>query len=461
MRFAGKAMGENRKFREGRETKVVLRIHDVECCYGAHQALQGINLNIPRGIFLGIIGPNAAGKSTLLKTLAATLKPVRGIVLFYGQELEKISRRTLAQQVSVVPQETAMNFPFSVFDVVLMGRHPHMGRFSLESERDLAVIEAAMKATKCWHLRDRSILELSGGERQRVILGRALAQEPDVLLLDEPTAHLDLTFQLEMLEVLKELQLRRGLTVVAVFHDLNLAAQFSDQLLFLHKGKIFAVGNPNDVLTSEMIKNVYRTDVLIIKHPLTGVPQVVLLPGFNEEDQAFSQLRVHLICGGGIGAPLMGQLARRGCQVSAGVLNIGDTDWETARVLGLPVAEEKPFSSIDSQAYDTNLKLALEADAVFLLEIPFGHGNLPNVRILEPLLAAGKRCFLVEPVCLPERDYTGGEAMRVVSSLKERGLALLPDQQAVLEVVQILRKEKNGAATEVGKRPYSSLYWKQ
>ncbi|MDH7576281.1 MAG: heme ABC transporter ATP-binding protein [Bacillota bacterium] len=440
--------------------EAVLKVHDVECRYGAHPALQGVSLVVPRGIFLGLIGPNAAGKSTLLKTLAATLKPKRGVVLFNGTELDKISRRAFAQHVSVVPQEATVSFPFSVYEVVMMGRHPHLGRFIRESERDFAIVREAMDAANCWHLRDRNILEISGGERQRVILARALAQEPEVILLDEPTNHLDLTAQLEILGVLKNLNAQRGLTVLAVFHDLNLASQFSDQLILLHEGKIFSAGTPESVLTREMIRAVYGTDVLVIKHPLTGSPQVVLLPRFHERKPALSQLHFHLICGGGIGAPLMGQLTRMGYLVSVGVLNIKDTDWEVAQALGLPVAEEKPFSPIGNEAYQANLKLARAADAVFLLDIPFGYGNLPNVQILEPLLASQKRCFLVDPVHLPERDYTGGRAVGLVAALRERSLSCIPDQQAVLQVIHGLGKEKDNAETAVREGSYSGLYRK-
>ncbi len=426
--------------------EALLKVHDIECRYGAHPALQGVSLVVPRGAFLGLIGPNAAGKSTLLKILAHTLKPRRGVVLFNGKELDTISRRSFAQKVSVVPQQATVGFPFSVYEVVMMGRHPHLGRFARESKRDFALVREAMEAANCWHLRDRSILEISGGERQRVILARALAQEPEVILLDEPTTHLDLTAQLEILGVLKNLNTSQGLTVLAVFHDLNLAAQFSDQMILLQEGKIFAAGSPESVLTTDKIRTVYRTDVLVIKHPLTGKPQVVLLPRFGDSEFSPSRLRVHLICGGGVGAPLMGQLTRMGCRVTAGVLNIKDTDWEVAQALGLALAEEKPFSPIGREAYGANLKLARDADAVFLLEIPFGHGNLPNLEILAPLLAAQKRCYLVDPEHLPERDYTEGRAVRLVASLRERGLACLPDQQAVLQAIHGLGKEKNNVS---------------
>ncbi|HAA89468.1 MAG: Hemin ABC transport system ATP-binding protein HmuV [Thermoanaerobacterales bacterium 50_218] len=438
---------------------VVLKILDVECSYGAHQVLRGVNLEIPRGAFLGIIGPNAAGKSTLLKTLAATLKPVRGVVFFSGRDLAEFSRQDLAKKISVVPQEPVVGFPFSVLDVVLMGRYPHQKRFSFESKKDFQVAEKAMQLSGCWHLRDRNLLELSGGERQRVVFARALAQEPEVLLLDEPTNHLDLASQLEMLEILRNLN-KQGLTIVAVFHDLNLAAQYCDRLLLLHQGKIFAIGKPEEVLKPEIIKKVYQTDVLVVRHPLTGTPQVFLLPGLGEE-KTDVPLRLHLVCGGGVGASLIGQLVRKGYTVSAGVLNINDTDWEVAKALGVEVAEEKPFSPIGRQAFVANLELAMKADLIFLLEIPFGKGNLPNLEVLEPLLEAGKRCYLLNPEELPDRDYTEGQAIELVSSFKELGLKFLPDQQAIMRLLEEWGKEEDVLAPAAGERTHSSLYGEQ
>lgn len=424
---------------------IVFKIHDVECSYGSHQALRGVSFDITPGSFLGIVGPNAAGKSTLLKTIAATLRPTQGVVYFQGKDLNEISRRDLARRVAVVPQETEVHFPFTVLEVVLMGRHPHLERFNRESEEDFEIVRKAMKSANCWHLKDRNVLELSGGERQKVILARALAQEPQIILLDEPVAHLDLSAQLEVLNLLKEMNTSYGVTVIGILHDLNLAAQFSKQLIILNQGKIFKAGTPEEVLTTENIKEVYNTDVLVIKHPLTGAPQIVILPSTGECRVSSSLPRVHLICGGGVGGALMGHLSRMGCHVSAGVVNIQDTDWEVGRALGIEVVEEKPFSPISAQSYEANLKLALNADAVFLLETPFGRGNILNIQVLEPLLGFGKPCYLVAPDHLPERDYTGGEVVRCVYRLKEQGLRLLPDQLAVLKIVQTLRKEKDNA----------------
>jgi iron complex transport system ATP-binding protein len=195
--------------------------------YRDKNILDGLSLDIEQGSFVSIIGPNGSGKSTLLKNIAAELIPQQGIVLLENRDIFKIRKKTLAQTMAVVPQESGGDFAFSVADTVLMGRMPHQKRFQGDSEQDLAIIREAMELTNTWHLRDRLITELSGGEKQRVIVARALAQQPRLLLLDEPTSHLDIQHQLELLELLERLNKARGLTVIAVLHDLNLAARFS------------------------------------------------------------------------------------------------------------------------------------------------------------------------------------------------------------------------------------------
>ncbi len=429
---------------------MVFKIHGVQCSYGSHRALKGVSFDIEPGTFLGIVGPNAAGKSTLMKTIAATLKPVQGVVYFQGEDLTEISRKDLAKQVAVVPQEIEMHFPFTVMEVVLMGRHPHLGRFDSEDEDDYKIAEQAMKDANCLHLKERSVLELSGGERQKVVLARALAQDPQIILLDEPVAHLDLNAQLEVLNLLKKMNTEHNVTVVGILHDLNLAAQFCQQLMILRGGEVYAAGLPEAVLTVENIKDVYNTDVMVIKHPLTGAPQIVILPSPSERETSCSLPRVHLICGGGVGAALMGQLQRMGCHVTAGVVNIQDTDWEVARALGIEVIEEKPFSPISQQVYEDNLKLAGEADVIFLLETPFGRGNLANIQVLEPLLAMGKPCYLVDGERLAERDYTDGEVKFYAAQLQKQGLRMLPDQLSVLKIIQTLREGKDDGETALG-----------
>jgi iron complex transport system ATP-binding protein len=238
--------------------------------------LAGLDLSISRGLFLGIVGPNGAGKSTLLHLLTGALRPDRGSVTLFGTPLRSLSRPEVARRIGVVPQSEAMVFPFRVSDVVLMGRTPYLkGLLSTESEEDRATAERALDAVGIAHLAGRPMDQISGGERQMVLVARALAQEPDILLLDEPTASLDLAHQQQIFRLLSTLNQERGLTVVTVTHDLNLAALFCRRIAVLHQGRLRAEGLPGEILTADFLGEVYGAHLWAAKAP-TGAPIVGL-----------------------------------------------------------------------------------------------------------------------------------------------------------------------------------------
>lgn len=256
--------------------RVVLEVHDVACAYDAIPALDGVSVDVHAGEMLGVVGPNGSGKTTLLRVLDALLRPTRGAVRLEGADLATISRKAVAKAIAVVPQASAAGFGFTALEIVTMGRAPHLHPLAPEGADDEAAVRDAMERTDTWLLRDRPIDTLSGGERQRVLLARALAQTPRVLLLDEPTAHLDLKYQLEMMALVHALT-RDGLAVVAAVHDLNLAAQFCDRIVVLDRGRIAAVGSPEEVLTASTLLAVYGTEVVVEHHPATGRPHIVPL----------------------------------------------------------------------------------------------------------------------------------------------------------------------------------------
>lgn len=254
-----------------------IEILGVDCYYGSIQALEDISFEVNEGDFFGIIGPNGSGKTTLLRCITKVLRPKVGAVLLDENSVSDMDREKIAKNIGVVPQNSPLTFPFTVLDIVLMGRTPHFGRFARETKKDLKIAKKAMKLTNVAHFADRTINELSGGESQRVIIAKALTQEPKVLLLDEPTLHLDINHQLEILKLIRGLNEREKLTVIAVFHDLNLAARFCDKLLLLNSGKIHSIGSVEDVLTPKNIKIVYQVDVQIARHPLTDSLNVVVV----------------------------------------------------------------------------------------------------------------------------------------------------------------------------------------
>jgi iron complex transport system ATP-binding protein len=246
--------------------------------------LQDVNVSVQSGEMLGIVGPNGSGKTSLLKLLAKILPVQQGLVALFGQSVSELTQEAVARRVAFVPQDTQQAFPFTVAETVLMGRFPHHHRtvwdwgFGWDSREDRALAQQAMVTMDVWHLAERSVTGLSGGERQRVVIARALAQDPRVLLLDEPTAFLDLQHQIEICAVLNRLKNEQGLTVLVVSHDLNLASQYCDRLMLLDRGQIFRLGTPDDVIQSEVLEAVYRCQVLVDRHPRSGLPRVTL-PG--------------------------------------------------------------------------------------------------------------------------------------------------------------------------------------
>lgn len=243
--------------------------------YDTSLILKDVSLKVNKGDFAGIVGPNGSGKTTLVKNIMRSLTPDRDTVFVSGEDVRSLSTKNLAKVLGAVPQTNVIEYDFTAHEIVLMGRAPHIGRFQRESEYDFDIVESAMKKTDTWHFKDRSVKELSGGERQRVIIARALAQEPEVLVLDEPVTHLDIKHQIGLMELTKNLCQEKGITVIAILHDLNFAMSYCDHVMLVHQGSIVESGSPRHILTEENIKSVYDIDVCIVDHPKTGQPYIV------------------------------------------------------------------------------------------------------------------------------------------------------------------------------------------
>ena len=258
---------------------VMLDARDVSFAYDprAHAVLDGVSLAVRRGAIVGLLGPNGSGKTTLLRLLSGTLTPARGRISLEGTPVGALSRRDLARRIAVVPQETYSAFDFSALEIVLMGRYPHLGAFELEGASDLAIARDALAATGTSALESRLFATLSGGEKQRVVIASALAQASDVLLLDEPTASLDLGFQFDIAALLTRLNRERGVTMVVSTHDLNLAATLCTELVLLKSGRVIADGPTRRVLTKENVRALYGVDADVVDHERAGHLTVVPL----------------------------------------------------------------------------------------------------------------------------------------------------------------------------------------
>lgn len=417
-----------------------LRILDVNFNYGAREVLKGVTLTLEEGEFVGLMGPNGSGKTTLLKVINNILKPKSGTVMINEVEVSKLNVKELAKVFGTVSQEYETSLGFTAFDVVLMGRNPHLSRLKGESRRDYEVTIRAMKLTNTLHLADRLFNELSGGEKQRIIIARALAQEPKVMLLDEPTSHLDINNQIEILELLKKLCREENILVIAVIHDFNLAAYYCDKIVLMKDGRIHSMGRPYEVLSSNNIEEVFGVKVSVSRHPITGMMFItpLLKPKIPTPSR---KKRVHIICGGGTGTAIIRALAERGFKLTSGVLNVIDSDYEVAIELCEEVVSEAPFSPISEESHKRNLKLVEESDAVILTDVPIGWGNLKNLEAVLSAIEKGKKVYIIEQgeglSRINDRDYTGGEATKVLSRIAQKAVKV----SSISELLNLLKDE--------------------
>ncbi len=403
----------------------IVDVEDVSVTLGSVQALEAVSVDVKRGEFMGVIGPNGAGKTTLLRTISGVLEPTSGSVLVDGHDVTTLPSKASSRLVAVVPQQTSLQFDFDVREVVEMGRTPYRRRIQLEAADDGAIVDRALSRTQVAKFADRDIGEVSGGERQRVLLARALAQDTPVMLLDEPTASLDINHQIRTLELVKGL-VEEGKTVMAPIHDLNLAAHYCDRLLLLSAGKRTALGPPNEVLTESNLESAFGTDAVVTNNPVTGSVYVMALPeGARERDGP----HVHVIGGGGSAARLLYLLAASGYQVTTGALNEGDADIETARMLGVDTITLEPYAPIDEATAEQVIEQVAAAEVTVLADLALGNGNLPNLRAA----AEASELVVIEDRPIEERNYAGVRGKEQYESLRER--ATVVESRNVLEAV--------------------------
>ena len=261
---------------------MTLEVKGLSYKYGKHMVLDGIDLPIIEGEVIGILGPNGCGKTTLLKNLNKNLSPNGGCVLLDGADLEELSKREIATKVAVVPQTNEIRFAFTVKDIVSMGRMPFQSMMGGASSEDERIVEEAIRRTGLEAYRDRLISTMSGGERQRVIIARAIAQSPQILLMDEPTLHLDISMQFDALNLVHRLSKESGMTVVIVSHDLPMVARYCDRIVMIHDHRIHAIGKPEEVLTAENMRTVFNVDAELVFDERIGKHTVMLHDSLNE-----------------------------------------------------------------------------------------------------------------------------------------------------------------------------------
>jgi iron complex transport system ATP-binding protein len=402
----------------------LLRYLSTDVGYGARTVVVEARLEVGAGEVVGLIGPNGSGKSTLVRSVVGDADVIAGSIEVMGRPVASMSSIERAAVVGVVPQDVTAAFSLPGREFVGMGRNPHLPRFARSSDIDRAAVERAMALTDTASLADSPVDSLSGGDLQRLALAQALAAKPKVLLLDEPTSHLDLNHQLQVLDLVRDLADRDGLAVLAVFHDLNLAARYTDRLAVVGNGSLSVADAPERVLTTETIRRVFAVRSVVGVDPVTG--SVSVTPVLRDEAvHVEPRGTVFVVGGSGSAAPLMRRLVLAGWTVSAAALNGGDADATMADALGLDYPCIPPFAPMDSQAAIAAARLADAADAVVVCDVPFGRGNIDNLLVA---VRAGKPIVLVGDI--EGRDYVGGAARSYWIEAVNNGAEIVADFEA-------------------------------
>jgi len=357
----------------------VIDLDSVSLSFGDLSVLESVALTVERGEFVALVGPNGAGKTTLLRAINGVLAPDDGTITLDGDRRQSLSQRAVSRRVATVPQDTHVGFSFTTEQLVEMGRTPHRSRLDWREDSD--AVETAMERTETLPFRDRPVDELSGGERQRVVLARALAQEAPALVLDEPTASLDINHQVQVLDLVSDL-VADGKAALAAIHDLDLAARFCDRLVVLHDGEIRARGPPETVLDDPTLAAAFDTTTAVTRDPVTGTPRITAV-----DDRPDRAGRVHVVGGGTSGVTALRALWRAGFAVSLGVVPAGDAAARLATQLDCPAVTAPPFKSPGEEARAEATRLADEADAVVLTEWP-GSASHPNSETTPQIRAA-------------------------------------------------------------------------
>ncbi len=333
--------------------------------------LSDFSFKVERGEIVGILGPNGCGKSTLLKTLANILRPISGTAYIDGKEIFKLKPSELAKKMSIMLTERSDVGYLTAFDVVALGRHPHSGIFGRLNERDVEVVLECLRIVNAEHLADRLFFEMSDGERQKVLIARALAQEPEVMLLDEPTSFLDAKHKVELMLLLRKIASEKEVAVVLTTHDVELALRICDRVVLVGNGKIVREGSPEDVLTAENLSRAYG---------LSSAYFDACIGSF--EIRNCSNAKVHVVCGGGSGSKLMRFLSKKGIGFTAGILHENDVDFVIARCLANAVVGEKPYERISDESFRKAAEL-IKGKIIIDTAFPVGELNRRNLDLLE------------------------------------------------------------------------------
>ena len=348
--------------------------------YDGKPLIKKINIQLNKGEILTLIGPNGAGKSTILKSITRQLKTVSGTVYLEQKKMEEMSNKEVSQKLSVVLTERMRPELMTCEDIVATGRYPYTGTLGILSQDDHQKVKEAMETVHAWELRDRDFSAISDGQRQRILLARAICQEPEIIILDEPTSFLDIRHKLELLTILKKMVLEKQLTVIMSLHELDLAQKISDKVICVHGEYIEKYGTPEEIFTSDYIRKLYG---------ITRGSYNALF-GCVEMEAAQGEAQIFVIAGNGSGIPLYRRLQRQGIPFATGVLHENDADYQVAKALAQTVITEKAFEPVSQKHYEEALDVMKHCQKVLCPLKDFGTMNQKNRELLEMARQAGK-----------------------------------------------------------------------
>ena len=436
------------------ENPPIIDVENLTISFGDSAVLEDVSFSVDRGTIVGLIGPNGAGKTTLLRAISGVLDPDRGTVTVDGSDVHTLSSRETSQRVSVVPQDTTLSFAFDVRDVVEMGRTPYRSRFSPSTYRDRAIVDRALERTAITRFADRSIDDVSGGERQRVILARTLAQDTPVILLDEPTASLDVNHQIEKLELVSDLT-TEGKTVVAAIHDLDLAARYCDELVLLADGGVLERGLPESVLTTAHLEQAFDARTVITTNPVTDSPTVTTLAteSLEENESDTVPSRVHVVGSGPTAAGVLTRLRAAGIPVSLGPVTDEDVAAVTATRLGVETVTVDPFERLDPTTHSAVENRTRDADVTVLANLRVSDGNQGLLETLAGLPAL----VVVETSPFSDRNTAGDGARGQYEVIGRRALDTDVESicRAVCDAMDLDRNGTRGRTLESEPGPAS------
>ncbi|MCD6493170.1 MAG: ABC transporter ATP-binding protein [Archaeoglobaceae archaeon] len=407
---------------------MILEVKNVRVKLGSIEALKDITFKIEKNEIVALLGPNGSGKSTILRTIFGIIKPYVGAVYLDFKNIEKFDFRQIAKRIGYLPQENPET-NLRVIDIVMLGRTPHLNGFKQPSKKDLEIALNALKSVGMNGFKNRKFSELSGGERQKVMIARVFAQQPEILLLDEPTAHLDISSQIEVMELVSK-KVNEGLAAIIAIHDINLATSFCNRILMVKDGKIVRAGKPEEVISRSTIKEVFNADVDVKKFG----GKIYVVPKMKTRNN--KNRLIHVICGGGSGTEIIYKLSEKGYRISAGVLNVLDSDWQAVMDVEGILIDEAPFSPISNEAYEKNIKWIEKSDAVILTNLSVGIGNILNLKAALKA-AEEKKMFVINKTPFKERNFVGKEADELYRLILEKSRVFKNEEEVLDELEKI------------------------